>query len=119
MSAERGVRFRLSGAQPPARRIIPELNFRSFLWWASFYGCGIRGSRHKIVRQPGVDIMKYYIAFAIAGLVWLVAATPDANAIVCARGYYRSGCAGPRGAVVVHHPYGPRCYWRHGVRVCR
>jgi hypothetical protein len=66
-----------------------------------------------------VEIMKCYIAFAIAGLAWLLAAAPDANAVVCARGYYRSGCAGPHGAVVVRHPYGPRCYWRHGVRVCR
>jgi hypothetical protein len=30
----------------------------------------------------------------------------NANAVVCARGVYRAGCAGPRGAVVVdRHPY--------------
>ena len=28
----------------------------------------------------------------------------DANAVMCARGVYRAGCAGPRGAVVVHRP---------------
>jgi hypothetical protein len=28
----------------------------------------------------------------------------DANAVVCARGVYRAGCVGARGAVVVH-PY--------------
>jgi len=28
----------------------------------------------------------------------------DANAVVCARGVYRAGCAGPNGAVVVRHP---------------
>ena len=31
----------------------------------------------------------------------------QANAVVCARGVYRVGCAGPHGAVVVHrvaHP---------------
>jgi hypothetical protein len=28
----------------------------------------------------------------------------DANAVVCARGVYRAGCAGPRGAVVAHRP---------------
>ena len=28
----------------------------------------------------------------------------DANAIVCARGIYRAGCAGPRGGVVVRRP---------------
>jgi hypothetical protein len=31
--------------------------------------------------------------------------TNDANAVVCARGVYRAGCAGARGAVVVRrHP---------------
>jgi len=30
--------------------------------------------------------------------------TTDANAVVCARGIHRAGCAGARGAVVVHHP---------------
>jgi hypothetical protein len=33
----------------------------------------------------------------------------DANAVVCARGVYRAGCAGYRGAVVVPRP----------ARVCR
>jgi hypothetical protein len=28
----------------------------------------------------------------------------DANAVVCARGVYRAGCAGYRGAVVVRKP---------------
>ncbi|CAN7613082.1 hypothetical protein LJR220_005655 [Bradyrhizobium sp. LjRoot220] len=28
----------------------------------------------------------------------------DANAVVCARGVVRAGCAGPRGAVVVRKP---------------
>jgi len=35
--------------------------------------------------------------------------TTDANAVVCARGVHRAGCAGARGAVVVRHP----------ARVCR
>jgi hypothetical protein len=30
--------------------------------------------------------------------------TTDANAVVCARGVYRAGCAGARGAVVVRAP---------------
>ena len=77
----------------------------------------------------------------VAGLlaVGLLAGTvAEANAVVCARGVYRAGCAGPRGAVVGHRPYGyggaavvrpgygaavvrpaPYCYWRAGVRVCR
>jgi len=28
----------------------------------------------------------------------------DANAVVCARGVYRAGCAGPNGAVAVRRP---------------
>ncbi|WP_026607020.1 hypothetical protein [Methylocapsa acidiphila] len=32
------------------------------------------------------------------------ASTSDANAVVCARGVYRAGCAGPRGAVVTRRP---------------
>jgi hypothetical protein len=41
--------------------------------------------------------------------VFLLALTPffavsDANAVVCARGVVRAGCAGPAGAVVVRRP---------------
>ena len=36
----------------------------------------------------------------------MVVGYTSANAVVCARGVYRAGCAGPHGAVVVHrHPY--------------
>jgi hypothetical protein len=38
----------------------------------------------------------------------------DANAVVCARGVYRAGCAGYRGAVGVRRPYVP--YARRGCR---
>jgi hypothetical protein len=31
-------------------------------------------------------------------------ATTDANAVVCARGVYRAGCAGPNGAAVARRP---------------
>jgi hypothetical protein len=34
----------------------------------------------------------------------MVVETRDANAVVCARGVYRAGCAGYRGAVVVRRP---------------
>jgi hypothetical protein len=41
----------------------------------------------------------------------------DANAIVCAKGVYRAGCAGPRGAAVatrpVVRPYAGRVYRRY------
>jgi hypothetical protein len=54
----------------------------------------------------------------------------EANAVVCARGAYHAGCAGPHDAVGTHRPYGyggaavvrpagVRCYYRAGVRVCR
>jgi hypothetical protein len=36
---------------------------------------------------------------------FIALSTVDASAYVCARGVYRAGCVGPRGAVVVRHPY--------------
>ena len=36
--------------------------------------------------------------------ITLFFAASDANAVVCARGVYRAGCAGPAGAVVVRKP---------------
>jgi hypothetical protein len=68
---------------------------------------------------------------ALGILAWTVA---EANAVVCARGVYRAGCAGPHGAVATTRPaygyhggaavvarpaYGVHCYYRAGVRVCR
>ena len=38
---------------------------------------------------------------------FMLLSTIDASAYVCARGVYRAGCVGPRGAVVVRHPYHP------------
>jgi hypothetical protein len=72
------------------------------------------------------------IALAIA-LGLIIGANTEANAVVCARGAYHAGCAGPRGAVGVHgaavRPYGAvarpvarpvaACVWRAGVRICR
>ncbi|WP_284313754.1 hypothetical protein [Labrys miyagiensis] len=52
-------------------------------------------------------------------------APTSANAVVCARGVVRAGCAGPRGAVVVRKPVAvapvvrPRCAIVNGRRVCR
>jgi len=44
----------------------------------------------------------------------------DANAVVCARGVYRAGCAGYRSAVVVRRPAAAcRTVWVNGVRVRR
>jgi hypothetical protein len=50
------------------------------------------------------------IAAALAAFGATMTVMPrDANAVVCARGVYRAGCAGYHGAVVVRHP----------ARVCR
>jgi hypothetical protein len=65
-------------------------------------------------------------------------ATANAEAVVCANGVYRAGCAGPRGAVIARKPVvvAPRpvvvvpprpvvvvparhCYYVNRVRVCR
>jgi len=49
-----------------------------------------------------------YLAFGSLALfllvtpMFVVATATDANAVVCAKGVYRAGCAGPRGAVVAH-----------------
>lgn len=45
----------------------------------------------------------------------------EANAVVCARGVYRAGCVGPRGAVGVRRPVGRVCrtVWVRGVRTTR
>ena len=62
----------------------------------------------------------------------MLAAVTDAQAVVCANGVYRAGCAGPNGAVVRRKPvvvaprrvvvapaYRRGCRWVNGVRVCR
>jgi len=44
----------------------------------------------------------------------------EANAVVCAKGVYRAGCAGPRGAAVVRKPAVVcRTVWVNGVKVRR
>ena len=56
------------------------------------------------------------IASGLLVLGLLAVQVSEANAVVCARGVYRAGCAGPRGAVVAHRPYG---YGYHGAAVVR
>jgi hypothetical protein len=65
------------------------------------------------------------LLFVIAAVAAAFAATmtvqaTDANAVVCAAGVYRAGCAGPRGAVVVRRPVAA-CHYViiNGVRRCR
>jgi hypothetical protein len=54
-------------------------------------------------------------AISIGTFIFTMAeSSDDAQAVVCARGVYRAGCAGPNGAAVVHRP----AVARHGV-VCR
>jgi hypothetical protein len=60
------------------------------------------------------------VLLGLFALGMIVADMPAANAVVCARGVYRAGCAGPHGAAVVRRPVAaPRCYWRAGVKICR
>jgi hypothetical protein len=51
--------------------------------------------------------MRSFLLIASAALAFaatMAVETNDANAVVCARGVYRAGCAGARGAVVVRRP---------------
>jgi hypothetical protein len=92
------------------------------------------GAREGDRDQPKEITMKTLVS-ALLALGLLAGTVAEANAVVCARGVYRAGCAGPHGAAVVRHPYGygyhggaavvarpaygAHCYWRAGVRVCR
>jgi len=61
---------------------------------------------------------KFYAGLLAFGMI--VAQASAANAVVCARGVYRAGCATRHGAVVTHrHVVHRHCYYRRGVRVCR
>ncbi len=75
--------------------------------------------------------MKAFMTILGASFLML-ASVSDVHAVVCARGVYRAGCAGPNGTVVARRPpvvVAPRrpvvvaparhCHWRNGVRVCR
>ena len=45
-----------------------------------------------------------YLGFAFLALFAVLSIT-DASAVVCAKGVYRAGCVGPRGAAVAHRTY--------------
>ncbi len=85
-----------------------------------------------------IAVRRSSLFFALAALVGATSFTAtSAEAVVCARGVVRAGCAGPRGAVVVRRPVvvaprpvvvaprpvvvAPRvrCGFVNGVRVCR
>ena len=67
--------------------------------------------------QEETTLKKALLSLFALGMI--VADIPAANAVVCARGVYRAGCAGPNGAVVTTRRPVARCYYRGGVRVCR
>ena len=47
-----------------------------------------------------------HIVFGLLAVGLLTAQISEANAVTCARGVYRAGCAGPHGAVTTHRGYG-------------
>ncbi len=49
----------------------------------------------------------------------IFAIASPAQAVVCARGPYRAGCATPNGAAVVRKPAPVTCRIVSGVRICR
>lgn len=80
--------------------------------------------------------MKKFIVAAGMFALTALAVPIEANAVVCARGVVRAGCAGPNGAVVARRPVtapryvapravvvrpGPavRCTYAYGRRICR
>ena len=48
--------------------------------------------------------MKHLMIFVLLAGGVVALSTINASAVVCARGVYRAGCVGPRGAVVVGAP---------------
>jgi hypothetical protein len=48
--------------------------------------------------------MKYLIIPLLLAGGFIALSTVDVSAVVCARGLYRAGCVGPRGAAVVRRP---------------
>ena len=60
------------------------------------------------------------VATLLAFAAFMILQSGTAEAVVCANGVYRAGCAGPRGGVVVRKPV-PVCrmVWVNGVKVRR
>lgn len=65
--------------------------------------------------------MRSFLLMAAAVLAFaatMTFETTEANAVVCARGVVRAGCAGARGAVIVRKPAVVcRTVWVNGVKV--
>jgi hypothetical protein len=56
------------------------------------------------IRERNVRSFLLIASAILAFAATMTIETTDANAVVCARGVYRAGCAGYRGAVVVRRP---------------
>jgi hypothetical protein len=81
--------------------------------------------------QPEEPFMRTFLILAFSVTIFSATITinTDANAVVCAAGVVRAGCAGPNGAVVVRRPVAvvrpvvvapaAGCRIVNGVRVCR
>ncbi len=63
--------------------------------------------------------MKHLIVPLALVAGFIAFSSEQASAMVCARGVYRAGCVGPRGAAVVRRPYVRAPYYRRGVVVRR
>jgi hypothetical protein len=63
------------------------------------------------VREINMRSFLLIAAAVIAFGATMTVESTDANAVVCARGVYRAGCAGARGAVVVRRPPAVYCRW--------
>ena len=72
------------------------------------------------------------IFMTIGAAIFMMVVVSDANAVTCAKGVYRAGCAGPNGVAVVRRPVGVpprrvvvapvnrgRYAWVNGRKVCR
>ncbi len=49
--------------------------------------------------------MRKLILLALVSGAWVATYATEASAVMCAKGVYRAGCVGPRGAVVGHRGY--------------
>jgi hypothetical protein len=90
----------------------------------------------RVVHHSGEPFMRSFLILtsAVAAIAaTIIMDTTDANAVVCAAGVVRAGCAGPNGAVAVRRPVAVApvvvrpvvvapavgCTIVNGVRVCR
>jgi hypothetical protein len=70
----------------------------------------------RILLSLAVPVLLGGLTFVLSG----VSAPTPAQAVVCAKGVYRAGCAGPNGAVTTTRPPAAAagCRYVNGRRVC-